>query len=157
MSGHLWSHARDLWPLKTPMRIGEWHETARLASNKANFYLFLTSELGRKFSSGQILKWEKNVAPDVFCKLETFAIHRKTFLVTSQTFLKRWCLFPLRSSEFCFYKHWKRADIMKFLRMKKSKNYDIFEDDKEWYYCEDSEIKEVDKYGSLGSSVTCRL
>ena len=32
-----------------------------------------------------------------------------------------------------------------------------FEDEKEWYYAEDSEIKEVDKYGSLGSSVTCRL
>ena len=46
---------------------------------------------------------------------------------------------------------------MKYLRMIKSENYEIFEDEKEWYYAEDSEIKEVDKYGSLGSSVTCRL
>ena len=51
--------------------------------------LYFISDLGKKFPADQFRKWEKNVAPDVFCKLEKFAIHRKTFLVTSQTFLKR--------------------------------------------------------------------
>ena len=38
MSGHLWPPARDLWPLKTPMRIGEWHETGGLVAINANFW-----------------------------------------------------------------------------------------------------------------------
>ena len=107
---------RHQWELVNDMKQADLLLSAPISD------LYFTSDLGKKFSADQFRKWGKNVAPDVFCKLETFAILRKTFLVTSQTFLKRWCLFPLRSphSQFCFCKHWKRVKIVKFLRMKKN-------------------------------------
>ena len=94
--------------------------------------LYFISDLGKKFPADQFQKWEKNVAPDVFCKLEKFAIHRKTFLVTSQTFLKRWCLFPLRSPH---------STVLLLQTLKRSENYEIFENGKEWHVGENSEIR----------------